>query len=274
VAFVALTGPAGVGKSRLVEELGKRLATSGTRLIAAVAGGPGAPPFAAFERLLCERFGITAAMAPELARARLHAGVSDLIPGPRATEVSHLLAQLLRIPYPDSAVVEPLAETPAQLEARTFIAVRRLLAADAARAPLVLAIDDVERASPETVNLIHYLAAGLGSAPVVLLCVARPSLFEQHPTFGEGDTDVTRLALGPLDEAEAAELFMELCRPAGAPPPEVMRHAKERLGGVPRALIELVRYLLELGAITTSGAGADGWKFDAARLNGATLPDE
>ncbi|MDB4969084.1 MAG: hypothetical protein JWN44_4773 [Myxococcales bacterium] len=271
VAFVALTGPAGVGKSRLVEELGKRLASGGTRVLSAVAGGPGAPPFASFERLLNGRFGLTASMAPELARARLHAGVSDLVPGPRATEITHLVAQLLRIPYPDSAVVEPLAETPAQLEARTFIAVKRLLTADAARGPLVLAIDDVERASPETVNLVHYLAAGLGSAPLVLLCVARPSLFEQHPTFGEGDTAVTRLDLGPLDEAESAELFLELCRPAGAPPPDVMRHARERMGGVPRALTELVRYLLELGAIIPDG---DGWAFAPARLTGETLPDE
>ena len=48
-------------------------------------------------------------------------------------EVTHLIAQLIGVPYPDSPVVEPLAETPAQLEARTFIALKRLLAADAAQ---------------------------------------------------------------------------------------------------------------------------------------------
>ncbi|HEY2747247.1 MAG TPA: AAA family ATPase, partial [Polyangia bacterium] len=225
VAFVALTGPAGVGKSRLVEELGKRLAHSsngpGARVLMAPAGGPGAPPFAAFERVLRQRFGLPAAMSSELGRARLAAAVAELVPGTRAMEITHLLAQLLGVPYPDSPVVEPLAETPAQLEARTFIAIKRLLAADAAKTPLVIAIDDVERASPETVNLLHYLAAGLGSSPVTLLCVARPSLFETHPTFGEGDVDLVRLELGPLDDAEAAELFAELCRPAGKPPAEL-----------------------------------------------------
>ncbi|MCU1281403.1 MAG: Adenylate cyclase, partial [bacterium] len=271
VAFVALTGPSGVGKSRLVEELGRKLADAGTRVLVAVAGGPGAPPFAAFERLLRQRFGITETMSPELGRARLAAAVAELVPPPRAMEVTHLIAQLLGVGYPDSTVVEPLAETPAQLEARTFIALKRLLAADAARAPLVIAIDDVERASPETVNLIHYLAAGLGSAPVTILCVARPSLFETHLTFGEGDVDLSRVELGPLDDAEAAELFAELCRPAGAPPDELARHAHERMGGVPRALTELVRYLLELGAIVHDG---QRWKFDAERLKGAALPDD
>ncbi|HEX9102885.1 MAG TPA: AAA family ATPase, partial [Polyangia bacterium] len=180
LAFVALTGASGVGKSRLVGELATTLAAGGTRVLVAAAGGPGAPPFAAFERLLRQRFDLSPSMSPELGRARLAAAVAELVPGPRAMEVTHLIAQLIGTPYPDSPVVEPLAETPTQLEARTFIALKRLVAADAARAPLVLAIDDVERASPETVNLIHYLAAGLGSSPVTILCVARPSLFDTH----------------------------------------------------------------------------------------------
>lgn len=271
LAFVALTGPSGIGKSRLVDELAKRLVPAGTRVLVAAAGGPGAPPFAAFDRLLRQRFGIGPSLSAELARARLASAVAELVPGPRAMEVTHLLAQLLDVPYPDSPVVEPLAETPAQLEARTFIALKRLLAADAQKAPLVLAIDDVERASPETVNLIHYLAAGLGSSPVTLLCVARPSLFDTHPAFGEGDVDLVRLELGPLDDAEAGELFVELCRPAGAPPATLLAHARERMGGVPRALTELVRYLLELGAIERHEGG---WRFDLPHLEGATLPDD
>jgi tetratricopeptide (TPR) repeat protein len=275
LAFVALTGAAGVGKTRLVEELAKQLGAAGARVLTSVAGGPGAPPFAAFERLLRQRFGLPEAMAPELGRARLAAAIGELVPAPRAIEVVHLVAQLLRIPYPDSPVVEPLAETPTQLEARTFIALKRLLAADAARTPLVLAIDDVERASPETVNLLHYLAAGLSSSPLVILCVARPSLFEAHPTFGEGDATLLRLELGPLDDAESRELLVELCGPAGAPPEPLMRHAVERMGGVPRALTELCRYLLELGAITSPGSEGDGgWKFDNSRLDGASLPDD
>src|SRR6202012_744257 len=103
-------------------------------------------------------------------------------------------------------IVGELAETPAQLEARTFIALKRFLAADAAGVPLVILLDDGGRASPETINLGHYLAAGLASSPVLLACVARPSLFESHPSFGEGDATLTRIEIGPLAPTEASEL--------------------------------------------------------------------
>src|SRR5207245_9994199 len=125
------------------------------RVLLATAGGAGSPPFAAIRSLLEQRFGIEAGEAPETARGRITAAVAELLPASRATEVSHLVAQLLDHPFAESSIVEPLAETPTQLEARTFIAVRRFLAADAARKPLVMIIDEIERASPETVNLLH-----------------------------------------------------------------------------------------------------------------------
>src|SRR5205823_6215429 len=47
--------------------------------------------------------------------------------------------------------------------------------------------------------------------------------------------------------------------------------AKERMGGVPRALVELVRYLTELGAVSEAN---HKWKFDRKRLAEAPLPDD
>jgi tetratricopeptide (TPR) repeat protein len=276
LAFVALTGPPGIGKSRLADDIGRLMRESiprdkPPRLLEAVCGGPGAPPYAAFLRILRERFGIADHERDASARERISRVVGELLPSSRATEVAHLIAQLLDCPFPESPVIEPLADTPTQLESRTFIAVRRFLAADAARQPMVLIFDGIERASPETVNLIHYLAAGLASQPVALLCVGRPSLFEAHPTFGEGDVTLERIELGPLSDDETEALVRELTRPAGEAPPELLRHAREKLGGVPRALVELTRYLLETQVIVP--ADDRKWKFDRERLRATQLPD-
>ncbi len=242
------------------------------RLFEASCGGPGAPPFGAFQGLLRERLDLSDGEEPKVVRDRLSAACAELLPSSRATEVAHLLGQLIDCPFPDSPVVEPLAESPAQLEARTFIAIRRFLAADAERSPLVLVLDDIDRASPETVNLLHYLAAGLASSPVALLVVGRPSMFEAHPTFGEGDVALERIEIGPLGDDEVSELLRELLRPAGEASAALERHAREKLGGVPRALVELVRYLLETGAII-DGEKPGTWRFDDERLKSATLPD-
>ncbi len=269
--FLALTGPSGIGKSRLGEELGRTIAASlpDARILSARAGDSGAPSFAAWARLLSLRFGIQASESAEVAQEKILRGVEAALPGPRAIEVAHLCALLMHYPFPESPIVEPLAETPNQLEMRLFIAVKRLFAADARRAPLLLVVDDVDRASPETVNLLHYLAAGLADQPVVLVVMAGPELFETHPSFGKGAVALETIPLRPLNPDESAALLAALCRPAGVLPTHLARHAREQMGGSPRALFELARYLLEVGAITRT---ARGWSFDSVRLGGAPLP--
>ena len=276
--FVALVGPSGVGKTRVLQELARRVQSQAAtnapaaRVLYSVAGGPSSLPFQAFRRLLCERFGISEGEAQQVACDRIQSGVNAILPAARATEVAHLIGQLVGYPFLDSVIVEPLAETPSQLEARTFIAIRRLIAADAERAPLVIIIDEIERTSPETVNLIHYLAAGLASSPVTILASGLPTLFEIHPSFGAGDVPLTAIDVGPLGSDEAAELLSELLRPAGPPPKELIDHVRDRMEGVPRALVELVRLLLEVGVIVESELGVANWKYDRIALRHAQLP--
>src|SRR5688572_17015337 len=281
LAFVAVIGPPGAGKTRLVKELARHVKqrTPQARFLVGQAGGGTVPvPYFAIARLLATRFGIGTADSPEYAREKIVGGVGDVLPAARVVEVSHLIAHLMRVGFPESPIVEPLAESPQQLEARTFIAVKRFLAADADKAPLVLCLDDLERAGAETVNLLHYLAAGLMASPVMLLAVARPTLYEAHPTFGDGEAPLERIDLGPLDEGEAENLIRELLRPVVDPPSALIAHAK-RLGGMPRTLFEFVRLLLEAEVIVRAGppVGEGGlaprWTIDKERLARLRLPD-
>ena len=215
------------------------------------------------------KFGVRSAMPTGQAQKLCPDGV--FVPGRmhRYVEISRIVQRVFESFSP---VVEPLSETPTQLEARTFIALRRFVQADAARRPLVLLLDDIQRASPETVNLAHYLAAGLASSPVAIVVVGRPTLFEQHPTFGDGDVSLERIEMEALSEDEASELFTELVRPAGEPPKALLEHARTRMDGGPRALVELVRYLLEVGVIADP-KGLGQWKFDFDRGKDVALPN-
>lgn len=277
-AFLALIGAPGAGKTRLLDELARsiRQRAPETRVLVGRPGAVHAQPYSAFARVFAQRFGITAADSPDAAQQKLLAGVGQVLPASKVTEVGHLLGHVMRLPFQDSPILAPLAEAPQQLEARCFIAVKRFLAADAQRTPLVVCVDDLERASAETVNLLHYLAAGLASSPVVLIASGRPTLYDVHPSFGDGEAPLVRLDLGALDEAEAEELFRELLRPIGRPPESLVTHAK-RVGGLPRTLFELTRLLIEAEVITRAPRSPNEagmtWRLDHVALGKLRLPE-
>jgi len=276
LAFVALVGEPGMGKSRLVAELGRAALQRDPRTLvltgAPALGDEAGTAHAAIARILAARFGIRPGEAAAEARDRITAGVAEVMPPARVTEIAHLLAHLMRVPFDDSPVVGPLAESPQQLESRTFIALRRLITADAEHHPLILCFENVEQAGAETLNLIHYLAAGLRASPVMLVVTATKVLWDRHASFGEGDVALERFDLGALAPEDADQLLRELCRPLEHVPPRLSVHAREMAtaGGSPRALHELVRLLLETECIVR-GPGAT-WVVDDKKLAATKLP--
>ncbi|MBK9031984.1 MAG: tetratricopeptide repeat protein [Myxococcales bacterium] len=270
LGFAVVIGQPGIGKSRLVSELARvaRAKVPDVRVLVGAAED-GAGPFHAVARLLAQRFGIAPGTMIVEARERVIAGVADILQPARVTEVAHLLAHMMRVPFDDSPVVTPLLESPQQLETRTFLALRRFLAADAERRPLVLVLENLELCGAETINLVNYLAAGLQSEPVLMLTTAQASLYDLHPGFGAGEFAPERIDLGALGAADSDDLLRELLRPLGAVPDRLLAHARS-LGGSPRALQELVRLLLECECIAR-GPGAS-WRLDAVRLAETQLP--
>jgi len=268
--MVTLLGEPGLGKSRLALEFCRsvRAAIPDTRVLTGASGGHGDPPYAPIIRVLAERFGIARSELPRDARDKIEAGVAEIMPERLQTEVAHLLANLMNFPFDGSAVLEPLAQVPGQLEVRTFIAIRRFLEKDAEQGSLLLHIDGVERAGPETVNLIHYLAEGLRNTPVLLLVAGRPTLFRRHPQWGEGEFPHERITLAALDHDEAENLFKELMR-CSELPEELLMLVRDRLEGSPRAIEDLTRYLLEVAVVTPTGSR---WPLDVARLSELNLP--
>ncbi|HTE54077.1 MAG TPA: tetratricopeptide repeat protein [Kofleriaceae bacterium] len=270
LSFALLIGEPGMGKTSTVVELARIAAAArpALRFLVGEARGAGVL-YAPFAEILAIRFGTGASDGLDASREKILAGVAEVMPPARVTETAHLVAHLMRVPFPDSPVLGPLADSPQQLQARSFLALRRFLAADAAVAPVVLCLENLEAFEPESINLLQYLAAGLSRSPVVILGTARERVFERHPSTGKLDVTVERIDLGPLEQPEAESLLRELCRPLDGVSPRLLEHAAA-LGGSPRALVELVRYLLESDLIVSDGAS--GWRIDDGALAAVTLP--
>ena len=87
---------------------------------------------------------------------------------------------------------------------------RRLFEALARRRPLIIVVDDIHWAEPTLLDLIEYVSAFASDAPLLLLCMARPDLFEVSPTWATPKPNATILTLEPLEKEQTEALIDEL----------------------------------------------------------------
>lgn len=267
LGFALVTGEPGTGKSRLLGELVARMRTQFPN-VTVLAGADDGNAYGPIARALSARFGLVAGEEIAESRDKIQAGVAEIVAASRVPELAHLVAHLLRVPFDDSPVVSPLLEQPQRLEARMFMALKRLFAADAERRPLLVVFENLETCGAETINLIQYLAAGLRDQRVMLITTATATLFDRHPAFGDGEIAPQRFDLGVLAPSEAEDLLRELCKQLPEIPAALVAHVRS-LGSSPRAIHELVRLLHESDVIVREGMM---WRLDSAALAAMPLP--
>jgi class 3 adenylate cyclase/tetratricopeptide (TPR) repeat protein len=91
-----------------------------------------------------------------------------------------------------------------------FWAVRKLFEALAREQALVVVLDDLHWAEPTFLDLVEHLADWSREAPILLLCLARPELLDARPAWGGGKLNATSLFLEPLSEDETERLIDNL----------------------------------------------------------------
>ena len=97
-----------------------------------------------------------------------------------------------------------------------LLAVRRRLEGIAAERPLVVVFDDLHWAEPMLLDLIDHVADLSRNAPILILCIARPELLDERPTWAGGKLNATTFLLEPLTATESLELLRVL-GPEGVP---------------------------------------------------------
>jgi predicted ATPase/class 3 adenylate cyclase/DNA-binding winged helix-turn-helix (wHTH) protein len=100
-----------------------------------------------------------------------------------------------------------LAEEPGQ-PAELFPAIRRFLEVIARRQPLLVILEDAHWAQPMFLDLVEYLVGSTTHA-VLFLCLARPDLLEQRPTWSRDRDNATLLLLEPLGPDDSERLIAD-----------------------------------------------------------------
>ena len=187
--LAVVSGPAGQGKSRIVEELIERTGLAASRIIARCRPAGEVGPLEPLRQLLDARDA-----------AAVKVRVDQVIADPAEAErVANALAHSAGLDASDALRGIPIADRQDEITN----AWRRYLAALARERPVIVWIDDVHWADPQIVELIDRLTQS-GTAPILFVVTARPE-FAQHaglrPTGQRFFID-----LDPLDPSEARAL--------------------------------------------------------------------
>ena len=179
--LVTIVGEPGVGKSRLCAELfgyiEERPGLVRWRQGRCLPYGDGIA-FWALGEIVKAECGILESDSPEEAAAKLERALAGgAIPIGRGCSGS--LGAAGRAP----------AEPASQEE--SFTAWRRFLEGLAGDGPAVLVFEDLHWADAALLAFLEHLADWAEGVPLLLLCTARPELYEQHPTFGADARNAT-----------------------------------------------------------------------------------
>jgi class 3 adenylate cyclase/tetratricopeptide (TPR) repeat protein len=276
---VAVTGEAGIGKTRLALAIDHELADIPHHtLVAACAPYGRANPVEPIAGLVRTALGVdpdvhvgaqrlrVANAVPALARS---IGADADLLGKRVTELLGLDRSPLRTGGADAG------PTRARVIDELFAAGRLILEATATDRPTLVIVDDVHWADEALLAFLELLPHRMGAVPLFVVAAAREEVLERRPRLARGDEGVTPFPIGPLpDQAARALLASLLSSTVGAPGevvvgPETERRLLNAAGGNPLLLEEVVRYLDDAGGISHD-SGQVQITFD---LDEAPLPD-
>ncbi len=193
----SVCGEAGIGKSRLVNEVQARMSSRSARVMQGHCFEPDAAlPYAPIVDMLRACF--ASPSASEIAGCA----------GPDASELVKLLPELAVV-LPSAERVQPLE--PEQEKRRMFLALAGLFARIAAKQPLLIIVEDLHWSDDTSLEFLLHLARRVAPLPILLLFTYRSD--EVQPPLGhfmaqlERERLVTEWPLAKLDPPEVHEMI-------------------------------------------------------------------
>src|SRR5499427_4530069 len=247
VQLVVVAGEPGVGKSRLVAELGSfvdsRPEQVRWRQGRCLPYGDGITFWALGEIVKAEA-GILETDPPEVAAAKIDAMIPD--DAPDAPWLRARLRPLAGLPAPEAALEE------------NFAAWRAFVELLAETRPSVLVFEDLHWADEALLEFVEQLADCAEGVALMLVGTARPELYERAARWAASARNVARVNLRALTSAETAQLVSNLLGTA-KPPAEVQQAIWDHAGGNPLYAEEFIGLLKDQDILRRAGAG---WGID------------
>jgi tetratricopeptide (TPR) repeat protein len=266
VRVVTVVGDAGVGKSRLLYELEKwieLLPEPVWRFEGRATPETEARPYGLIRRMFANRLEILDSDSAAAVRGKLRAGMADSL----TSDEADLVGQLLGLDFSASPAVQARLGSESLAERATAHLAKYL--EDMARAPTVIILEDIHWADDSSLDLLDYLVTVILDTRLLVVCLARPALFERRPSWGEGQKVHSQINLRPLSRRASRHLVGEILKKAEDVPHKLRDLIVEGAEGNPFYVEELTKMLIEDGVIVV---GRDHWRIELEKLAQVRVP--
>jgi class 3 adenylate cyclase/tetratricopeptide (TPR) repeat protein len=241
--LLTVSGPAGIGKSRLAWEF--------ETYVDGLAGD------VLWHRGRCLSYGDGVAFWALAEMVRMRARIDeDEDPEDALRKLDALLAEHVADPD-DRAWVTPALHQLLGYEAaadgdrtRLFAAWRLLFERMAASLPVVLVFEDIQWADQALLDFLEYVLEWSRDHRLFVVALARPELYDARPGWGSGVRAHTSVALTPLTDEDMRTVIEGM---APGIPADAAGRIVAQAEGIPLYAVETVRMLLDRGLLEREG---------------------
>jgi class 3 adenylate cyclase len=188
--LVTVVGGHGLGKSRLVRELTRRVDAAPDLLIRWRVGRclpyGESGTYGALAEIVKAEASVLDTDDPATARDRIAEALTHVLPPGDVERLTRLLGPLVGLPG--------RAVAPGEIQA----AWRQMLLALAKHMPTVLVVEDLHFADPAMLRFLIDLVGAASGVPLFVICTHRPELLNEQPSWAASLPGTLSVSLGPL----------------------------------------------------------------------------
>ncbi len=272
--IVTCIGEAGVGKSRLLYELSRWIDGIEQKIV--FFQGRATPqsvnlPYALLRDVFSFRFEILDSDPLPVVRAKFEQGIQGFL-GAGSLEKAHFIAHLVGFDFSDSPYLQVALKDAGGFHSQALGYLHEFFRAIPSRNPAIVELEDIHWADTPSLDLINQLVNENRHLPLMIICMARPELFERRKTWGEGQPFHQKVMLTPLTKVDSRRLVREVLQKVDNVPNDLRDLIVERAEGNPFYVEELIKVLIEDRVIVKAKGADEHWQIATDRLAGVRVP--
>ena len=253
--IVSITGEAGIGKSRLKNELRDHPPPQVRWLEGRCQAFTQNSGYAPLVQILRVIFQLTGTEAPPVARTKLRVTLRSLV-GEKFDQAHPAVAQILGMEG-EPGQSPPRAMDPRAFQSQLVLALRAIIEGLVSRGPLILTVEDLHWADAATIEILTALTELTDFLPLMILVTSRPDSdggswdfrFHAQRHYAHRLTDLTLAPLPAEESGRLVENLLELAELSAG----VRARILDQSEGNPFFVEEIIRSLIEQGSLRREG---------------------